>query len=116
MLDKQNKFDEQRKILSILSHLSILFSSTIIAVCIPIALILLSEDDVVIGNAKEAINFYITACFFAVCFFVLAFLFIGFPLLILLIFATVVMPIIAISKISHNPNRVYRYPLIFHIL
>jgi uncharacterized protein len=49
--------NENRKILSVLCHFSILFSSTIVAVGIPVAILLLSTDSVVKNNAKEALNF-----------------------------------------------------------
>ena len=108
--------DDNRKILSILSHGSILLGSTVISIGVPIAILLLSEDSVVKDNAKEALNFYISCYILAAIFAFLIFLLIGIPLLILLLIASWVMPIIAIVKILDNPNRSYRYPLIFHIL
>ena len=118
MKDKRNSKlrRDRRKILSILSHCSIYFCPTIFAVCIPIALILLSEDDVIVGNAKEALNFYITGAILLVVFALLVFLAIGIPLLILLYIASWVMPVFAIVKIARQSDRVYRYPLIFHLI
>jgi uncharacterized protein len=46
----------------------------------------------------------------------LMFLMIGIPLLFLLLIATLVMPIIAIANIVQNPDRSYRYPLIFRFI
>ena len=82
----------------------------------PIAILLLSEDSIVKRNAKEALNFYITCYIWGIIFAILIFLLIGIPLLILLLIASWVMPIIAIVRILENPDRSYRYPLIFHIL
>jgi len=116
MSDQQNQFKDQRKILSVVSHLSILFSSSFFSILIPVAIILLSEDEVAIGNAKEALNFCLTIYILGICFGLLIFVVIGFPLLILLFIASWIMPIIAIFKIVNNPDRVYRYPLILHLL
>jgi len=126
MSDQQNQFKDKRKILSVASHLSILFSSSLVSILIPVAIILLSEDEVAIGNAKEALNFCITICILGICFVLLIFFRIGYPLLIffrigyplliLLGIASWIMPIIAIFKILKNPDRVYRYPLILHLL
>ena len=112
-LQKETK--DWRKILSILSHGSILFSSTIFSLGIPLAIILLSNDDVAIANAKEAFNFCITVYLIAICCLPLVFIFIGFSLMILLIIATIIMPIVAMVKIASHPNRIYRYPLILRL-
>ena len=116
MKDNLSNSDDNRKILSILSHGSILFSSTVISIGVPIAILLLSEDSIVKRNAKEALNFYITCYIWGIILAILIFLLIGIPLLILLLIASWVMPIIAIVRILENPHRSYRYPLIFHIL
>ena len=111
-----NPDNDNRKVLSVLSHASIFFSSTVISVGVPIAILFVSKDTVVKSNAKEALNFFITACILGGIFFILSFLIIGFPLLILLLIATLVMPIFAIIKVLENPDRSYRYPLIWHPL
>lgn len=116
MNNKLGMDNDNRKILSILSHGSIFFSSTVVSIGVPIAILLLSEDFVVKENAKEALNFYISCYILAIIFVFLIFLLIGIPLLILLLIASWVMPIIAIVRILENPNHSYRYPLIFHIL
>lgn len=108
--------NDNRKLLSLLSHGSILFGSTVISVGVPIAILLLSKDAVVQQNAKEALNFLITCYILACIFFILLFLLIGFPLLILLLIASWVMPIIALIKIIENPDRSYRYHFIFRLI
>ena len=108
--------DDNRKILSILSHGAILLGFTLLAIAIPIVILFSSEDSVVKANAKESLNFFINAYVLATILAILMFVVIGFPLLILLAVATWVMPIIAMIKIAENPSRSYRYPLILHLL
>lgn len=110
------KTEDRRKILSVLAHASILFSSTVLSIGIPLAIILLSDDDVAIANAKEAFNFCITVYLIGICCIPLIFLLIGFPLLVLLMITTIIMPIFAIVKIVKNPDYIYRYPLILRLL
>lgn len=112
----KNTSNDSRKTLSILCHASIFFSSTVISVGIPIAILLVSEDTVVKTNAKEALNFWITVYILALIWVILTFLVIENPLFVLLLIATLVMPIIAIIKVLGNPDRSYRYPLIWHPL
>ena len=109
------KTEDRRKTLSILAHASILFSSTVLSVGIPLAIVLLADDDIAIANAKEAFNFCITVYLIAICCVPLIFVLIGFPLMILLTIATIVMPISAMVKIVKNPDRIYRYPLILRL-
>ena len=116
MKDNLSNDSENRKILSILSHGSILFGSTIISIGVPIAILLLSEDPIVKASAKEALNFYISCYILAIIFICLIFVLIGFPLLFLLLIASWIMPVIAIIKIAENPDRIYRYPLTLRLL
>ncbi|MGV0024357.1 DUF4870 domain-containing protein [Phormidesmis priestleyi] len=106
----------QRKLLSALCHGSIFFSSLFVSIGIPIAILFISEDSVVKENAKEAINFHINLYLYAIIFALLIFLVIGIPLLVLLGVASFVMPIIAIVHTLSEPNKPYRYPLIWRLL
>ncbi len=106
----------QRKLLSALCHGSIFFSSLVVSIGIPIAILFVSEDPVVKENAKEAINFHINLYLYGVLFALLIFLLVGIPLLVLLAVASFVMPIIAIVDTLSAPNRPYRYPLIWRLL
>ena len=115
MKNNLNEPDDNRKLLSIVAHIAILFSSTGIAIGVPIAIMVLSQDSVVKENAKEALNFFITCYILAIIFGVLTLIVIGFPLLILLGIASLIMPIMACLKIAQNPDRSYRYPLILHL-
>lgn len=104
------------KLLSILCHFSNFFSSTFIAIGVPIAILLLCDDPVVKGNAKSSINFQISFFMWAILCFVLAFFLLGFFLFIPLVILSIVCPIFAIIACAANPRRVYEYPLTISIL
>lgn len=106
----------QRKLLSAIAHGAIFFSSLLVSIGIPIALLAISNDPVVKGNAKESLNFHMNLYIWAAVFGLMVFIFIGIPLLVLLGIASFVMPIIAIVSVFSSPNRPYRYPFIFHLL
>ncbi|MBW4578734.1 MAG: DUF4870 domain-containing protein [Tildeniella nuda ZEHNDER 1965/U140] len=106
----------QRKLLSAACHGAIFFSSTVISVGIPIAILLVSNDPVVKENAKESINFHINLFLYAIVFIILIFVAIGIPLLILLGIASILLPIIAIVRVATEPQTPYRYPFILRLL
>ncbi|MGK7919175.1 MAG: DUF4870 domain-containing protein [Trichodesmium sp.] len=105
----------KRKILSVLSHGAIFFSTTIISLGIPIIILLFTDDSVVKSNAKESLNFHINIYIYAIIFGILIWLLIGIPLLVLLAIISFVMPIIAILNVMNNPDKAYSYPFIFRI-
>jgi len=49
---------DKRKLLSALCHGAIFFSTTIVSIGLPIAILFVSDDPVVKDNAKESINFH----------------------------------------------------------
>ncbi|PSB30768.1 DUF4870 domain-containing protein [Stenomitos frigidus] len=106
----------QRKLLSAACHGAIFFSSTIVSIGIPIAILLVSDDPVVKENAKESINFHINLFLYAIVFIILIFVAIGIPLLILLGIASLLLPIIAIVRVATEPQTPYRYPFILRLL
>ena len=106
----------QRKLLSAACHGAIFFSSTIVSIGIPIAILLVSNDSVVKENAKESINFHINLFLYAIVFIILIFVAIGVPLLILLGIASILLPIIAIVRVATEPEKPYRYPFILRLL
>lgn len=106
----------QRKLLSGLSHGAIFFSSLFISIGIPIAILLTNNDPVVKANAKESLNFHINLYIYAFIFALLSLIIIGIPLLIVLGIVSLFMPILAIIKISDNPDQPYRYPFIFRLV
>ncbi|MGK7930813.1 MAG: DUF4870 domain-containing protein [Microcystaceae cyanobacterium] len=106
----------KRKLLSALCHGSIFFSATVVAIGIPIAILFVSDDPVVQGNAKEALNFHFNVWVYGIIFGILTLILIGWLLLGILGIVSLVMPIIGIFTALNNPNQIYRYPFIFHIL
>jgi len=105
-----------RKLLSAVSHGAVFFSSTIVSVGIPIAILLISNDPVVKENAKESLNFHINLYLYAIIFALLILVAIGFPLLFVLLVVSWIMPIIAIIKVLSDPNVPFRYPFIFRLV
>ncbi|MFN6486186.1 MULTISPECIES: DUF4870 domain-containing protein [unclassified Nostoc] len=107
---------QQRKLLSALSHGAIFFSSTIISIGIPIAILLISNDPIIKSNAKESLNFHINLYIYAIIFALLIVVGIGILLLIVLGVVSFIMPIIAIINVLNQPNVPYRYPFIFRFV
>lgn len=107
---------DQRKLLSALCHGAIFFSSTIVSIGIPIAILLTTNDFVVKENAKESLNFHINLYVYALIFALLIFVIIGIPLLIVLGIVSFVMPIFAIIQVLNEPSQPYRYPFIFRLV
>jgi uncharacterized protein len=114
------EFDpDKRKLLSALCHGSIFFSSVVVSVAVPIAILFVSEDPVVKDNAKEAINFHLNVWVYGAIIGALVFLTLGLLGLILgpiFFLFHWVPPIFAIIQSLGNPNQPYRYPFIFHIV
>ncbi|WP_068816466.1 DUF4870 domain-containing protein [Phormidesmis priestleyi] len=111
---------DQRKLLSALCHGSIFLSSLLVSIGIPVAILLISEDEIVKGNAREAINFHINLYLYAALAGVLAVTVIGIPIAIVLgialFAASFVMPILAIVSVLGDSGRPYRYPFIWRLV
>ncbi|MGJ5673516.1 MAG: DUF4870 domain-containing protein [Nostochopsis sp.] len=107
---------DRRKLLSALSHGAIFFSSLIVSIGIPIAILSISNDPVVKENAKESLNFHINLYIYAVIFGLLSIVLIGVPFLIGLWIISLIMPIIAIVRVLSEPNIPYRYSFIFRLV
>lgn len=107
---------EQRKLLSALCHGAIFFSSTLVAVAIPIVILFTTEDSVVKANARESLNFHINLYIYAFIVIALCFVFIGFLLIPVLGIINIAMPILALVKVMQSPDEPYRYPFIFRIV
>ena len=105
--------EEKRRLLSALCHGSIFFSTLLVSVGIPFAILFASEDSVVRENAKEALNFHINLYIAAFICFLLISVLIGVPLLFVVGFISFVMPIIGIVSVMKAPNKPYRYPYIY---
>lgn len=110
---------DKRKLLSAVSHGAIFFSTAIVSIGIPIAVLFVSDDLVVKENAKEAINFHFNVWLYGVIIGVLAFLTLGLAGLILgPIFYAVHwgLTIWAIVSTLGNPDMAFRYPFIFRLV
>ncbi len=109
---------DKRKLLSALCHGAIFFSTSLVSIAIPIALLLITEDPVVKENAKESINFHFNVWLYGSIIAVL--IFISFGLLIPLAGIGYLLhwglTIWAIVNILSDPDRPFRYPFIFRIL
>ncbi|MDM9382462.1 DUF4870 domain-containing protein [Chlorogloeopsis sp. ULAP01] len=108
--------ETKRKLLSALCHGAIFFSSLVVSIGIPIAILLISNDSVIKANARESLNFHINLYVYGIIFGLLAFIAIGVPLLIILWIVSLIMPIIAIIKVLNEPQIAYRYPFIFRLV
>lgn len=107
---------EQRKLLSALCHGSIFLSSLVVSIAVPIVILFIIDDPIVKDNAKESLNFHINLYIYGILFGLLCFVLIGFPLLLILVIVSFIMPIIALVKVLENPDKPYRYPFIFRLL
>lgn len=110
---------DKRKLLSALSHGAIFFSTTLVSIGIPIAVLFVSDDPVVKENAKEAINFHFNVWLYGIIIGVLAIITLGLLGLILgPIFYLVHwgLTIFALLKVFDNPDQAFRYPFIFRLL
>jgi uncharacterized protein len=109
---------DKRKLLSALCHGAIFFSTTVVSIGIPIALLLVTEDPVVKENAKEAINFHFNVWLYGAIIAVL--IFITFGLLIPLAGLGYLLhwglTIWAIVNVLSDPDKPFRYPFIFRII
>jgi uncharacterized Tic20 family protein len=110
---------DRRKLLSALSHGAIFFSTTLVSVGIPIAILFVSDDPVVKENAKEAINFHFNVWFYGIIvgvLVILSFGLLGFILPPIFFLVHWGLSIWAIAQVLSNPDQSFRYPFIFRLL
>jgi uncharacterized protein len=113
---------DKRKLLSALSHGSIFFNATVVAIGIPIAILIVSDDPIVKENAKEAINFHLNVglinFLWALLWLLLAIITLGLaiPLFSLWVALHWGLTIWAIVSCLSNPEVPFRYPFIFRIV
>lgn len=96
----------EQKLLCALAHLGVFVGLPILA---PIIALLVSNDDFVKMQAKEALGFQIMMTAASIISAILVFILIGIPLLIVIGLATVVFPIVAIVKVVNGVD--YSYPI-----
>ena len=105
---------DKRKLLSLVCHGAIFFSTLGLSIGAPIAVLFLSDDPVVKENATEAINFHLNVWLYALILVPLSFLTLGLAGLIGFVLHWG-LTIMAILQVLQNPNQPYRYPFIFRI-
>ncbi|NHC33476.1 DUF4870 domain-containing protein [Scytonema millei] len=109
---------DKRKLLSAISHGAIFFSTTLVSVGIPIAVLFVSDDPIVKENAKEAINFHFNVWFWGIIILVLMTISFGllFPLAGLGYLIHWGLTILAIVQVFNDPDKPFRYPFIARLL
>jgi uncharacterized protein len=108
---------DKRKLLSALCHGAIFFSTTLVSIGVPIALLLVTEDPVVKDNAKESINFHFNVWLYGTIIGLLVFVSFGllFPLAGLGYLLHWGLTIWALTHVFSNPDQPFRYPFIFRV-
>ncbi|PIG90893.1 DUF4870 domain-containing protein [Gloeocapsopsis sp. IPPAS B-1203] len=107
---------DKRKLLSGLSHGSLILNIVVFPVLVPIIILLVTDDAIVRSNAKEAIfaiNVIICAVISSLLILVEG---LGIFLLYLLAIISFIMPLIATIYAVKNIHKPYHYPLIWHFL
>ena len=100
------------------AHASIFISTLIVSIGIPIFIYLDSEDLIVQENTKEAINFHLNLWLYGAAIACISFLTFGvvglilFPIWFVYHWSLSVWAVIYCLK---NPDRAFRYPLIFRV-
>ena len=110
--------NDKIKLVSAIAHSSIFISATVIAVGIPIAILIISDDSVTQSNAKEAINFHFNVWLVGIIIGVLSFItlgLLGFILGPLWLLCTWILSIWAIIFCLNNSDKPFRYPFIFRL-
>lgn len=110
---------DKRKILSLLSHSAIFFSTTLISIGIPIAILFVSDDPVVKDNAKESINFHFNVWVWGAVIGAISWLTFGLLGFILIPAGFLLhwgLTVFALLKVFGNPDEPFRYPFIFRVL
>ncbi|NJN85592.1 MAG: DUF4870 domain-containing protein [Leptolyngbyaceae cyanobacterium SL_7_1] len=119
MYEPKSYDPEKRKLLSILCHGSIFFSTLVLSVGVPIAILFISDDPIVKENAKESINFHFNVWFWGLVIGVLGFLTLGLLLFVLGPIGYLLhwgLSIWAIVHCFNSPNQSFRYPFILRLL
>lgn len=114
---------DKRKLLSSLCHGALFINYTFISIGVPIALLIVSDDPVVIANAKESLNLHFNTWVLggiATTLWFFWFLILPIPFAVLFtipyVLLSFVIPILAILKILGDPTTEYRYPWILRLI
>jgi len=104
----------ESSLLSVIAHGCALFTSFIVSIVGPIAILAIADNDTVKANAKESLNFQITMMIFALISLPLCLVGVGFVTLFIVAIWSIIAPIIAMVKVANNPAAAHRYGWIFH--
>lgn len=111
---------QSRKFLRVLCHAAALTSLAVVTVGVPIAALVLSDDELVQDSAREAINFSITVFLWAAVIGFLWFTIVGIPIAWVLGgvlgLAALLLPILAMVSVCTDESKRYRYPLTLRLL
>jgi uncharacterized protein len=110
---------DKRKLLSALAHGSVFISALVVSIGIPIAILSVSEDDVIKDNAKEAINFHLNVWLIGGIIAVMSFFSFGLAGLILAPIWLIVhwgLSVWAVVQCLQTPDQAFRYPFIFRVV
>jgi uncharacterized Tic20 family protein len=109
-----------RKLLRSACHGAALASWSLVILGVPIAALLISDDELVRDSAKEAINFSVSMYLWTAICVGLLFTLIGIPAaiagFIIFGFVQIVFPVIGIVSVCADPNRRFRYPFTIRFL
>ena len=110
---------DKRKLLSALAHGSVFISALVLSIGIPVAILSVSDDNVIQDNAKEAINFHLNIWLVGGIIAVLSFFSFGLagfilgPIWLLIHWG---LSIWAIVQCLKTPDQAFRYPFIFRVI
>ena len=110
---------DKTKLLSALAHGSIFISALVLSIGIPIAILAVSEDEIIKDNAKEAINFHLNIWLIGAIIGVMSFFsfgLAGFVLGPIWLVAHWGLSIWAVAQCLQIPDRAFRYPFIFRVV
>ena len=110
---------DKTKLLSALAHGSIFISALVFSIGIPIAILTVSEDEVIKDNAKEAINFHLNIWLIGAIIGVMSVLSFGLAGIVLgpiWLVAHCGMSIWAVVQCLQAPDLAFRYPFIFRVV
>lgn len=110
---------DKTKLLSALAHGSVFISALVFSIGIPIAILVVSEDEVIKENAKEAINFHLNVWLIGGIILVLSILTIGLAGFVLSPIWLVIhwgLSIWAVIQCLQTPDQAFRYPFIFRVV
>lgn len=98
-----------------IAHGSALFNWTLVWAGVPIAIMLFVDDDTVIGNAAEALNYGICCFILSFIIGILIFCTLGLGAFLLIPLGPVfliinLLPLFGVIKVAMNPESVFRYP------